>query len=109
MRLASSATAWWSGPITTASAALLSFGAAARTWASSDCPATGCRTLGVADRMRVPSPAASTMVRLVLLVIRILAVAANGVAVVIKRFRPAWKHGFAPLKRREQDQGRFPV
>src|ERR1700674_2775923 len=69
--MASSATASWSGPITTASAAEFSFGAAPRTCARSDWPATRCRTFGVADRMRVPSPAASTMVRVVLPVIRI--------------------------------------
>ena len=39
-------------------------GAAASTCASSDSPATGCSTFGIAERMRVPSPAASTTVRL---------------------------------------------
>src|SRR6266852_1381773 len=73
-RLTSSATARWSGPITTASEAPAPFGAASSTCASSDWPATGCRTFGIADCMRVPSPAASTIVRLVLPVIRILIV-----------------------------------
>ena len=68
-RFASSATASWSGPITTASASPAPFGAAPSTCASSDRPATGCSTLGSADRIRVPSPAASTIVRLVLPVI----------------------------------------
>src|SRR5712664_200322 len=73
-RLTSSATARWSGPMTTASEAPAPFGAASSTCASSDWPATGCRTFGIADCMRVPSPAASTIVRLVLPVIRILIV-----------------------------------
>src|SRR5438445_11440884 len=63
-RLTSSATALWSGPITTASAAPVPCGAASSTCASSDWPATGCSTFGCEDRMRVPSPAASTTVRL---------------------------------------------
>src|SRR6266545_766244 len=64
MRLTSSATALWSGPITTASAAPVPCGAASSTCASSDWPAMGCSTFGSEDRMRVPSPAASTTVRL---------------------------------------------
>ena len=55
--------------MTTASAAPAPFGAAPSTCASSDWPATGCSTFGSEERMRVPSPAASTMVRLVLPVI----------------------------------------
>ena len=39
------------------------FGTAASTWASSERPATSCSTLGAAERMRVPSPAASTIAR----------------------------------------------
>src|ERR1700682_5455635 len=73
-RLTSSATAPWSGPMTTASAAPAPFGAASSTCASSDWPATRCRTFGIADCMRVPSPAASTTVRLDRAVIRILIV-----------------------------------
>src|SRR6267154_4501818 len=73
-RLTSSATARWSDPMTTASEAPAPFGAASSTCASSDWPATGCRTFGIEDCMRVPSPAASTIVRLVLPVIRILIV-----------------------------------
>jgi len=46
MRLASSATAWWSGPITTASEVPVPFGAAASTCASSVWCATGCSTFG---------------------------------------------------------------
>ena len=75
MRLTSSATALWSGPITTASAAPAPCGAASSTCASSDWPATGCSTFGSEDRMRVPSPAASTTVRLdraVILVLEVL-------------------------------------
>src|SRR5271170_1743178 len=64
MRLTSSATDPWSGPITTASAAPVPLGAAASTCASSDRPATGCSTFGRLERIRVPSPAASTTVRL---------------------------------------------
>src|SRR3984957_8805824 len=89
-RLASAATDSWSGPITTANAAPAPFGAAPSTCASSDWPATGCSTFGVEDRIRVPSPAASTMVRLVLPVIPdpyIAAVVADDAAAVIKRFR----------------------
>src|SRR3954454_1907986 len=63
-RATSSATAWWSGPITTASEAPAPFGAASSTCASSDWPATGCSTFGSEERIRVPSPAASTTVRL---------------------------------------------
>src|SRR4051794_24927166 len=58
--------------MTTASDAPVPFGAAASTCASSDRPATGLRTFGTEDRMRVPSPAASTTVRLDRPVIRIL-------------------------------------
>src|SRR5579872_583077 len=56
--------------MTTASEVPAPLGVADNTWASSDCPATGCRTFGVDERIRVPSPAASTMVRLVLPLIK---------------------------------------
>src|SRR4029077_15886659 len=42
-----------------------------------DWPATGCSTFGRAERMRVPSPAASTTVRLERAAIRILRIHAH--------------------------------
>ena len=64
-RNASAVTAWCSGPTTTASAAPSPFGAAVRTCPSNVRPATSCSTFGSEERIRVPSPAASTIVRLV--------------------------------------------
>ena len=43
--------------------AVLSARKAASTWPRSDRPATACSTFGRAERMRVPSPAASTIAR----------------------------------------------
>ena len=85
-------------------------GAAPSTCASSDWPATGCSTLGSEERMRVPSPAASTMVRLVLPVIPVPESLAASVcaAAVIKCFEPEWKPGCCP-KRGCEDAGAFPV
>ena len=62
-RLASAATTSWPGPITTAVAPIPASAMAPSTWASSERPATSCMTLGRAERMRVPSPAASTIAR----------------------------------------------
>jgi hypothetical protein len=62
-RLASVATASLSGPTTTAVAVAPASETAASTWASNDRPAILCNTFGRAERMRVPSPAASTMAR----------------------------------------------
>src|SRR5438105_6557633 len=96
-RLTSSATELWAGPMTTASASPVPFGAAASTCASSDRPATGFRTFGTEDRMRVPSPAASTTVRLDRAVIRILHIGGDNCAgAVIKRFCPPWKPDSPP-------------
>src|ERR1700737_522800 len=83
MRRTSSSTAPWSGPRTTANAAPSPLGAARSTCASSDWPASGCRTFGLAERMRVPSPAASTMVRLVLLLILVLGILRQRRAVAV--------------------------
>ena len=51
------------GPTTTAVAVPPAARTAASTWASSERPATACSTFGRAERMRVPSPAASTIAR----------------------------------------------
>jgi len=91
-RLASARNRLVAGPMTTASAAPAPFGAAPSTCASSDWPATGCRTFGMVDRIRVPSPAASRIVRLVLPVIRFLKFLGEcRAAAVIKCFRPQWE------------------
>src|SRR5262245_40568494 len=50
--------------MTTASEVPAPCGAALSTCASNDCPAIWCRTFGSFERIRVPSPAASTTVRL---------------------------------------------
>ena len=62
-RFASAATSSWPGPTTTAVAVVPAAPTAVSTCASNDCPATACKTLGRAERMRVPSPAASTIAR----------------------------------------------
>ena len=62
-RCASAATASCPGPITTAVSAMPASAMAASTCARSGRPATACRTFGTAERMRVPSPAASTIAR----------------------------------------------
>jgi hypothetical protein len=62
-RLASAATASPPAPTTTAIVVLPALATASSTWASSDRPAIACSTFGRAERMRVPSPAASTMAR----------------------------------------------
>ena len=49
---------------------------------NSVCPPTECSTLGSEERIRVPSPAASTMVRQLRPFIRILVVSASNVAVI---------------------------
>src|SRR5262249_28220987 len=60
---ASAATASAPGAITTAAAVQPAPRTASRTWPTSERPAIACITLGRAERMRVPSPAASTMAR----------------------------------------------
>src|SRR5947209_7785255 len=77
-RRTSSATVSESGPTTTATASVPAPRTAANTCASIDRPAIGCSTFGSAERMRVPSPAASTIARQVRLLIgsQILSVAA---------------------------------
>ena len=60
---ASRATASWPGPTTTAMSPPPAFIAAPSTCASSVRPPTACSTFGQAERMRVPSPAASTIAR----------------------------------------------
>src|SRR6202022_858337 len=92
--------------MTRASAAPAPLGEAPSTCASSDWPATGCRTFGIEDRIRVPSPAASTTVRLVRAVIRILVVAADVRRRRHKAFSARVETGKTP---RIQDQGAFPV
>src|SRR5262249_1725011 len=62
-RFASAATAWASGPITTAVAVLPAARTASRTCARSERPPTSCSTFARAERMRVPSPAARTIAR----------------------------------------------
>src|SRR3954452_4985531 len=64
MRRASFATSSRSGPITIASRWPAPFAAAASTCVKRLAPATGCSTFGSEERIRVPSPAASTTVRL---------------------------------------------
>src|SRR5882757_155372 len=95
--------------MTTASSVPGPFGAALNTWASSDWPATGCRTFGVEDRMRVPSPAASTMVRLVLPVILIRNVSWRGLR---RRRHKGFSTGEETIRQRKsgqtQDPARFP-
>src|SRR6185436_1240822 len=61
--LASVATVSLFGPTTTAAALPPALETASSTWASNDWPAILCSTFGRAERMRVPSPAASTMAR----------------------------------------------
>ena len=75
-----------------------SSGAAPSTCASSDCPATGCSTFGIEDCIRVPSPAASTMVRLDRSFIQIPAIGARTTgsapdcaAALLEGFCPPWK------------------
>src|SRR4029079_6470740 len=62
-RLASVATVSLFGPTTTAVAPQPALETAPSTWASNEWPAILCNTFGRAERMRVPSPAASTMAR----------------------------------------------
>ena len=57
------------GPTTTAAASVPAPRTAASTCASIERPAIGCSTFGNAERMRVPSPAASTIARQVRLLI----------------------------------------
>src|SRR5260370_21165659 len=93
--------------MTTASAGPVPFGAARSTCASNDWPATGCRTFGIADRMRVPSPAASTTVRLVRAVIRFLVLRR---LMLRRRRHKAFSARVETGKTaRIQDQGAFPV
>ena len=60
---ASVPTASASGPITTAVSVQPASRTAPSTWASSERPPIACSTFGRAERMRVPSPAASTIAR----------------------------------------------
>src|SRR3984957_10182470 len=60
---ASATTPLASGPTTTAMSPVAPSRTVERTCASIERPASSCRTLGRAERMRTPSPAASTMVR----------------------------------------------
>src|SRR5258705_9934750 len=109
-RLTSSATARWSGPMTTASEAPAPFGAASSTCVSSDWPATGCSTFGIEDCMRVPSPAASTMVRLVLPVIPNPCWLRQGLRRRHKAFLSTMEIVSPPGEsRRIHDRGPFPV
>jgi hypothetical protein len=62
-RVTSVCTASWSGPITTATWSQPAAPAALKTCAISGRPPISCSTLGRLARMRVPSPAASTMAR----------------------------------------------
>ena len=62
-RLASAATASAPSPTTTAVLVPPALLTASSTWARSDWPAIACSTFGRVERMRVPSPAASTMAR----------------------------------------------
>src|SRR5262249_15902520 len=62
-RMASAATVWLSGPTTTAVLVPPASRTASSTCPSSDRPAISCSTLGRRERMRVPSPAASTIAR----------------------------------------------
>src|SRR5713226_3430652 len=93
--------------MTTASAAPVPFGAAASTCASSDWPATGCRTFGIADRIRVPSPAASTTVRRVRAVIRILVL--QRATLRRRRHRAFWDGVETGKNPRIHEQDAFPV
>src|SRR5256885_14631606 len=69
VRRASSATAPESDPTTTATASVPAPRTAINTCASIDRPAIECSTFGNAERMRVPSPAASAIARQVRLLI----------------------------------------